>query len=185
MRKPNSNAVLKTLPDERQATISEYARDHSIEQTVAWLAGDGIETSTGALSNFLSWYGLQRQLTRNASTVETLLAEARKANPTWTPSQIEQAGQSFFSALALEQQDVKTWFLTQQLGLKREQLRLDREKFELLAAEKMLDKALRQKADEINSSNMSNADKIAAMRQAAFTDVDALQQSGKVKIPKA
>jgi len=128
-RKQNSNAVLKTLPDERQATIAQYSRDHSLEETVKWLADDGIETSTGALSNFLSWYSLQQQLARNASTVETLLNEARKANPNWTPRQIEQAGQAFFSALALEQQDIKTWFLTQQTQIKKQQQLDDQAKF--------------------------------------------------------
>jgi hypothetical protein len=129
MRKPNSNAVLKTLPDERQATIAQYARDHSLEETAKWLGDDGIKTSTGALSNFLSWHSLQQQLSRNASTVETLLAEALKANPNWTPAQIEQAGQAFFSALALEQQDPKQWFFAQQLALKKQGLEFDQAKF--------------------------------------------------------
>jgi hypothetical protein len=65
-----------------------------------------------------------------------------------------------------------------------EVLKLARDKFEMEASEKLLDQALRQKAEEINSSNLSNADKIAAMRKEAFKSVDELQQSGKVKIPK-
>jgi hypothetical protein len=67
----------------------------------------------------------------------------------------------------------------------REALRLEIEKHELASAEKMLDKALQQRANEINASNLSQAEKIAAMRQAAFKDVEALQASGKLQIPKA
>ena len=63
-------------------------------------------------------------------------------------------------------------------------LLLAREKFEMEASAKMLDKALRAKADEINNSNLSNADKIAAMRKAAFKSVDEMEKSGKVVIPK-
>jgi hypothetical protein len=64
-----------------------------------------------------------------------------------------------------------------------ESLRLEREKFELLAAKQMLSEAVRRKAEEIASSNLSNADKIAAMRKAAFEDVDALEKSGEVQLP--
>jgi hypothetical protein len=167
MRKPNSNAVLKTLPDERQSTIAQHARDHSLEETVKWLAEDGLATSTGALSNFLSWYSLQQQLSRNASTVETLLAEARKANPSWTPAQIEQAGQSFFSALALEQQDIKTWFLTQQLGIKKEQLRFDQEKFQFDAAKACL-KQLPQLKVISTDKTLSETQKVDHIRQKLF-----------------
>lgn len=66
----------------------------------------------------------------------------------------------------------------------QEALKLERQKFELLAAEKMLDQALRRKAEEIAASNLSHADKIAAMREAAFQDVDALQASGQIKLPE-
>lgn len=68
---------------------------------------------------------------------------------------------------------------------KDRELTLDREKFEVETAEKLLDAALRQKADELNASNLSQADKIAAMRREAFRSVDELQASGKVQIPRA
>jgi hypothetical protein len=84
-----------------------------------------------------------------------------------------------------KQEDVKIELKKISEQRQQKKLDLEREKFELEAAEKMLSKALRAKADEINNSNMSNADKIAAMRREAFRSVDELQQSGKVKIPKA
>jgi hypothetical protein len=67
----------------------------------------------------------------------------------------------------------------------QEALAFEREKVELAAAEKMLDRALQAKANEINSNtDLSRADKIAAMRKAAFADVDALEKSGEVQVPK-
>lgn len=62
---------------------------------------------------------------------------------------------------------------------------LEVEKYKDLAAERVLDAAVRKKADEINKSDRSNADKIAAMRRELFRSVDELQKSGAVKIPKA
>lgn len=191
MRKPNSNSVLKTLPPDRQADIAAHAQAHSLEDTVKWLAErrspdrPGIISSSAALSEFLSWYSLSQQLARNASAVEMLLSDYVKDNPKLPPEKIQAMGQAFFSAMSLAQRDPEVWVQVQRLNLQREQLHLDREKFELLAAEKMLDKALRQKADEINASGLSQADKIAAMRKVAFKDVETLQASGKLKIPKA
>jgi hypothetical protein len=62
---------------------------------------------------------------------------------------------------------------------------LDRNKFEMEISKLILTKAVREAAERIASSNLSNADKIAAMRREAFKSVDALQASGRIKIPKA
>lgn len=130
--KPRSDATLKTLPPERQAAIAEYLATHSLADTRDWLKADGIKTSVTALSLFGSWYALQQQLTRNESTVETLLAELGKTNPDWSPEQIQQVGQSFFNALTLQQQDPKAWAQVQSIQLKRDQLALDARKVALL-----------------------------------------------------
>jgi hypothetical protein len=71
----------------------------------------------------------------------------------------------------------------ERLGLSAQSLRLDREKFELIASGKMLDEAIRLKAEQIANSTLSHTDKIAAMRKAAFQDVDALDKTGEVQIP--
>lgn len=70
-------------------------------------------------------------------------------------------------------------------GQKDQEIWMAMEKLLNDAAAKLLDAALRKKADEINASTLSNAGRIAAMRRLAFADVDALQRSGKVEIPKA
>jgi hypothetical protein len=63
------------------------------------------------------------------------------------------------------------------------QFKLDWEKF--LKESDAFFASLLKKAEELNATNLSQSDKIAAMRKAAFADVDALQASGKLKIPKA
>jgi hypothetical protein len=169
--KPRSDSPLKTLPEARQADIAEYLKAHSLAETAAWLKLDGIKTSATALGEFGSWYSLRQQLSRNSSTVETLLAEFLKANPKTSPEKIQAMGQSFFSALALEQQDIKAWFLTQQLGLKKEQLRLDVDKFQFDAAMAALKCAAELKV--ISTSKLSEAEKVNAARKKLFGELPA------------
>ena len=67
-----------------------------------------------------------------------------------------------------------------------ESLRLERRRLDALldkAAERLLNESLRQQAATIASSSMTNAEKIAALRKAAFADVDALEASGQVQLP--
>ena len=132
MSKPRSDAVLKTLPPERQAAIAEHLASHSLAETRAWLKADGLTTSTAALSQFLAWYSLRQQLSRNETVVETLLAELKQSNPAIAPESIEAAGQSFFTALALQQQDPKAWALAQGIAIRKKQMHLDERKLALL-----------------------------------------------------
>lgn len=128
-KKPRSDSTLKTLPPERQHDIAEYAGGHSLQDTVAWLKADGLATNKSSLSEFLSWHALQQTLRRNETTVETLLADFKSRNPEADPEEVQQLGQSFFTALALQQQDPQQWLWIQQTQLKKQQLEFDREKF--------------------------------------------------------
>lgn len=68
-------------------------------------------------------------------------------------------------------------------SLEERRLELDLSKFKI--EEDAFFEKLLKTAAEVNASNLSNADKIAAMRREAFKSVDELQQSGKVVIPKS
>lgn len=129
-RKPRADARLKNLPAARQESIADYARTHSLDDTVAWLRADGVATSSGALSEFLSCWRLKVQLDRNASAAERLITTLRAASPQLDPVALQTAGQAFFTALAIEQQDPKVWSATQQIELRREALKLERDKFQ-------------------------------------------------------
>ncbi len=171
-RKPRADSKLKTLPEERQAAIAEYARAKTLAETLLWLREDGLQTSAAALSEFLSWFALQQQLQRNASTVETLLANLSHDLPEASPEKIQAIGQSFFSALALEQQDAKGWFLTQQINLKNQQLSLDREKFQRETCEMFLKWYSEKAAKEIiEAPGLSQKDKIEKLGQQMFGDL--------------
>lgn len=66
----------------------------------------------------------------------------------------------------------------------QEQLNLMREKFQIECCETFLAWFKDDKARQIAESSSSNADKIAELRREYFKDVDALQQSGQVKLPE-
>jgi hypothetical protein len=167
-KKPRADSVLKTLPEARQTAVAEYARDHSLKETRTWLAADGLKTSEAALSLFLSWYALQHTLRQNANTVDALLVEFKSANPGATPDQIQQVGQSFFTALALQQQDPKQWFMIQQTAIKKEQLALDRQKFQRETVELFIKWSNDRQALELATSNAPTADKTEKLGQRIF-----------------
>jgi hypothetical protein len=127
--KTRSNAKLKTLPEDRQADISDYARDHSLAETVQWLAANGVETSTSALSLFLSWFNATQQLARNDAVTQEFLDKYEHPAPKISPDRLHQIGHSFFATMALEKQDPKIWYLTQQIACSKEQIDLERQKY--------------------------------------------------------
>lgn len=176
---------MKRLPPERQAAIAEYASKPGVSQadTLKWLRADGVDTSAGALSDFLSWYPLQQQLERNESTVATLLEELKRNDPSVSQAQLELAGQMFFSALAIEQRDSLTWKRVQDSKLKLGALQLGREKFQRETCELFLKWFADKTAKEIAEANIPNSEKIAALRKTFFADVDDLEKSGEVQLP--
>lgn len=167
-RKPRSDAKLKTLPPERQEQIAEYALSHSLVEVRAWLAEDGLVTSVGALSEFLSWFLLRQQLRQNESTVESVLNQLQEQRPDLTEGQLFAAGQSFFSALAIEQRDSKSWKRTQDLLIKRDLLRLEERKFQRETCELFLRWHEDQQARAIAGSAGTNADKIERLGELMF-----------------
>ena len=127
--KPRPDAKLKTLPEDRQADISEYAVTHTLAETVDWLRANGVDTSTGALSTFLHWYHLRQQMDRNGLALEQLLVDIATQNPDITPERIYQLGQIFFSGLALAKQDPHAWCLTQRTSLSKARLDLATQRY--------------------------------------------------------
>jgi hypothetical protein len=167
-RKPRSDAHLKTLPLDRQQDIADYARDHSLQEIKAWLSEDGVITSVGALSQFLSWHSLKSQLAQNESTVESVLAQLKETRPELTEEELFAAGQAFFSAMAIETRDAKTWKRTQDLKFKRELMALEREKFQRDTCDLFLKWYSDEQARTIAGSTQTNSEKIERLGKLMF-----------------
>jgi hypothetical protein len=167
-RKTRSDSVLGSLPPARQEAIAAYALEHSLAETLAWLRSDGVQSSQAALSVWLSSWRLEQQMRSNEAAVQTLLDRFKLSKPEASPQEIQDVGQAFFNALAIQQQDPKVWAMTQNLQLKRDELELSRDKFQRDTCELFLKWTSDKRAAEIAASNLSHSDKIEALGQAMF-----------------
>jgi hypothetical protein len=133
LRKPQGNSRLNRLPIERQEALVQFAATHTLAEAAAWLGKGGVTISRRRLGTWLSTQRLRQQLSLNAMAIQTLVKtvkSASKAQPqNWDPEQIQRLGQSFFSAMALQQQNPNIWNMTQRLALLKEQLTIDQSKF--------------------------------------------------------
>ncbi len=123
--KPRPDSKLKILPDSRQAEIAEFARTHSLAQTVKWLAQSQLQTSTSALSQFLRWYRTLQDMAKSEANLQAQLADIVRNDPSSTAEQLHKVGTAFFTATALQQQDPNAWCRAQSIGIRRDQLYLD------------------------------------------------------------
>jgi len=129
--------------------------------------------------------GLTREQLREMTIKRSYATADLLQDPTFTLNLIRVDQAETSGRFRAEMEAKKHELATQAEARQAAEHQLNREKFELEAAEMMLNEALRLTAQGIAASNLSQADKIAAMRKAAFSDVDALQQSGKIQIPRA
>src|SRR5262249_44929168 len=108
-KKPRSDAHLKTLSEEKQAEIIEYLKTNPLQNTIRWLARSGIATSRSGLSKFWKSWHLRQRLEHNKSTICQLLKDLKLANKNLSEEELFEAGQKFFSALAISEEDSVTW----------------------------------------------------------------------------
>jgi hypothetical protein len=97
------------------------------------------------------------------------------------------AGQRLYSIAAKIRNDTRAAI---ELELKRTAevragaaLKLSQDKFQVEVCEKFLAWFKDDRARQIAESSATNSDKIAALRQAYFADVDAFEKSGELKLP--
>ncbi|MEI6492061.1 MAG: hypothetical protein WCO94_05895 [Verrucomicrobiota bacterium] len=200
--KARSDSKLKTLPEERQEQIIAWAKTPKSETCVGGLAyaleqlaADGIKVSISTLSEFVSWWSLRaRYLSADARAkqVEELL---KSKDPSMTPERIRELGQALFTMEALDSGDAETFVNLEHLKLKQDsakfkgsldlaKYKLDREKFEVESCKRFLSWFKDARAREIADSGLSNADKIARLRETYFADVDKLEAEGGIHLPE-
>lgn len=170
--------------------IKKGAR-HAREQ----LKADGIVLGGGwesQLSQFKRWWRMYRLHSRCQRTADDYTEIFQKHFPESSPEKLAAVNQHIFTMEAADDGDSKEYREMEYLRLAKEKgerekakLQLDRQKLELVFYQ-AIEKAVRDpKTREIVESNVSNAEKIAQLRQIYFADVDALEKSGSVQIPRA
>lgn len=193
--------MLKTLPEERQAAVAEYALGHTLAETVAWLGADGLRVSRMCVSRWLSWWSWRSQFRGLEADTLDFMEQVRARKPELSEGDVEAFGNDYFQLQALKLNDPKLFlkFRTarnraemeklklgqkeREIGQREEALKLEREKFERLVCERALTRAVQERAAEIAGRNAPQDEKIAAMREALFADVDALQAQGGLRLP--
>src|SRR4029077_18837678 len=134
MSKERSDSKLKHLPEERQDQIIEWCNTPNqrgedgkpIKETGglpyarAQLAADGLKVSERALSDFYSWWHLQRNF-RDADNLTTQLEEMLKQQfPDVNPEKITEMGQLIFTLQATQARDAKEFREMEYLRLAKE-----------------------------------------------------------------
>jgi len=126
--KPRSDSILKTLPEERQREIAEFARGHSLKRTAQWLSETGVATSRSAVARFLAWHDMRQTFLQNDTAASSLAAELASECPELTAERLHQIGHIFFTSLALQKQDQKSWHMNEQIAFKKARLKFDTRK---------------------------------------------------------
>jgi hypothetical protein len=177
-KQPYPQAVLKNLPKEKQDAIWDYRFGkprHTQLQTVQWLRDDGIQTSTGSLSYWERSYAVTRKMDDNQAVTEQLVERGKAEGWIKTAEEEQAIAQCFFTRLAAQDMDPKTWFLMQSLNLEKEKIALTAQKIEIERqklrrkdTERFLEMLNDKRAAEIASGSASNSEKIEQLGALMF-----------------
>lgn len=133
--KPKSNAVLKNLPEDRQAQIAEWCEKPNdrgadgkpipltggLAYARKQLADDGLAISLRTLSEFFCWYQLQRDMDR-VFEVEDVIKER-----TGDPKLARERAEKLFLALSMARQDTDAFIAATMSADQRRKLDLAEE----------------------------------------------------------
>lgn len=192
-------AVQLLAMDDEKKTIAEM---------IAWLKMEGVTASAGLLGGddgYLAKLRSQRLQSRLLSQIATGARQCQEVEQEFSRNaapeletliklhrvlilQLTTQGNANPEFLKLADQLMRTAmeFVSGQTKAahKERELKVSEGKFQQATCEFFLQWFNDAKARDIANSTGSNAEKIAQLRQAYFKDVDALQASGKVKLPE-
>lgn len=184
-RKPRGDSVLKTLPEPRQREIAEHAQAHTLAETAAWLAKDGLKVSGYQLSTFLSWWRSRQFFGANEATAEAIKEQIAREVQGLSDAELDELGQKAFSLLAIREENLdgfvkvrtavsKAKFEALKVEIRqaaearlREKAKLDREKFEFDASAECLKRLPDLKAVS-DAPRLTPEEKQAAIREILF-----------------
>jgi hypothetical protein len=193
--------------DQFAARLDEWAAEgKTLAEIQAALKADGCVSSLSSLSDYLA---RRRSEQLEGKLFETIASGGRMnqeldaayaSNPAPDIEQLIRVSKTLIMSLQVQgaanpkmlalansmQQTVLNYLSGRFKGeLELKKLELAQERFQVECCEKFLAWFKDAKAKEIAESSLGNSEKIAALRQEYFKDVDALQQSGQtaVKLP--
>jgi len=197
--KPNS----KPVPEPARYKRLSAARQKTL---YGWLSGDpakkikplsykaaaarvkkewGKRFSGGDLFSFFHWYSSDKPL-REAKEFREQIAEFLRDNPNidLESDRVLKAGQIIFEQDAIARRDHRAYATLRRLRQKDLDQAMDRDQFEVDSIERFIKWRAIEEMNRLADANIPHGDKVAAMRKIAFRDIDALQKSGKVRLPE-
>jgi hypothetical protein len=147
-QKPHGHSVLNRLTPERQRAVQDYALNHTLAETIKWLADDGVKIGDTALSNWLSYLRLAQRMERCSGKADAIVEQGRAEGWIETAEEEQAIGQCLFNRMAMDEEDPKAWFLSQTIVLKRQKMEI--EKKALAIAQQNADLALTKYKDEVD-----------------------------------
>lgn len=207
-RKRRTDAWDAQLTEEQQAQVYDRLRKFPWHEVAPWVAESfGVPApSRSSLYRFREWfcdheaeYLIRQRLADNALLTRELeqvgapdpeklsrafandVAAARARGDEEAVARAVRA----FKTVASIVGDTRTFDLkVKEFEQARKEFSLAEARFEVEVCERFLSWFREDRAREIAESTATNADKIAALRQAYFRDVDELEKSGEVKLPQ-
>jgi len=122
-RKLNSRSFLQSLPEGRAAMIEEYAKTHTLNETVAWLSKSGWHTSSGSLSRWLCHRIWQQCFKAAESSAEVYRDWLAKSFPKLSERELDRRASLMFQFKAMKSGDAKTYLA---LATARHKTRMDK-----------------------------------------------------------
>jgi hypothetical protein len=190
MRKPRSDSKLDALDQDQQRQLCEWLLTPGLSyEKVKKLVFDEFNTSTTGSSlslfyqEYVGAYVLERRR-RAVGLAQEVGVELKRQPGQFSQATIDALEQKAFELAQNPMVDPKEVKAIFSLVLKARDQSLQRDKFEIETCERFLTWSKDEKARAIATAPISNAEKIAQLREEFFKDVDALQASGEVVIPK-
>lgn len=107
-RKPHPSSVLKTLPDDDQAALFDFLREHTLAEGVDWLfSNNGVRTNDSSLSEWRSWYKMSQDIAAWDNDIASL--QDQLAGMGTDPDLIPKIGEAVFISRAAKSGDAKTF----------------------------------------------------------------------------
>jgi len=129
-RKPNARGILNRLPARLKAAIYKYAETRTLPETCAWLEQKHqVKITQSPLGKWLYAGRVTKQLEKNESAVCALMERMQASPIGFSADEVQQAGQIFFSEMALQREDPRFWSITQRLNLQLDRLQLEQSRF--------------------------------------------------------
>ncbi len=154
-------------------------------EILEWLKKEhGVSSSQASLSDSLPFLRARVRSWEREQKIQAWLECEKLEHPELGDEELFRRGQRKFSLLSIAEEDPQGWVMIQKAARDKEMASLGWGKFRRETCELYLKWRKDEESNRIAELDIPNEEKIRLLRKHHFADVDELEKSGKVKIPK-